>query len=110
MTPRREMAWSNSIRYAGTGAEALLRVHADDALAACLADGDTSIVTSAHGSLDAMVAIDANARRGVASLTHGRSGSSPGVLTSSRAGVDPITAMPHASGLPVTIRRAAPEA
>ncbi len=105
VTPRREMAWSNSIRYAGVGAEAMLRLHAEDASAAGLADGDTTTIDSEHGAVEATVTIDANARRGVASLTHGRAGSSPGVLTSSRAGVDPITAMPHASGLPISIRR-----
>jgi hypothetical protein len=36
-------------------------------------------------------------------LTHGHEGQSPGRLTSSRVGVDPLTTMPHASGLPVTI-------
>ncbi len=29
LTPRREVAWSNSVRYAGSGAEAVVRLHPD---------------------------------------------------------------------------------
>ncbi|MGZ4711131.1 MAG: hypothetical protein ACXWBN_20505, partial [Acidimicrobiales bacterium] len=49
--------------------------------------------------------VDGNVRAGVASVTHSRSASGPGRLTSSVVGVDPLTGMPHASGLRVSISR-----
>ena len=36
-------------------------------------------------------------------MTHGRRDASPGSLTSATVDVDPLTAMPLASGLPVTL-------
>jgi anaerobic selenocysteine-containing dehydrogenase len=103
LTPRREMAWSNSIRYAGSGTEPIVRMHPDDAQASNVRDGDRVTVTSAHGEIGATVVGDTNIRRGVVSFTHGRRQHVPGALTSSRVGVDPLTTMPHASGLPVTV-------
>ena len=103
LAPRREMAWSNSVRYAGRGAEPEVRLHPDAARAAGVSDGDRALVASEHGSLVATVTIDANVRADVASVTHGRSGRSPGRLTSTTIGVDPLTGMPHASGVPVTV-------
>ena len=106
VTPRREMAWSNSVRYAGGGGEPLARVHPDDLAAAGLGDGDHAIVTSAHGAATVTVSADAGVRAGVVSLTHGRAAGSPGSLTSARVDVDPLTTMPLASGVPVTISSA----
>jgi anaerobic selenocysteine-containing dehydrogenase len=103
MTPRREMGWSNSVRFAKQGDGPILRLHVDDARSAGVADGHQVEVASDHGTITATVAIDENIRAGVVSLTHGHEGQSPGRLTSSRVGVDPLTTMPHASGLPVTI-------
>jgi anaerobic selenocysteine-containing dehydrogenase len=103
LTPRREMAWSNSVRYAGEGTEAVLRLHPDAARAAGVAAGARAQVTSEHGTLVATVAIDANVRADVASVVHGRRGRSAGRLTSATAEVDPLTGMPHASGVPVTV-------
>jgi hypothetical protein len=102
LVPRREMGWSNSIRYGG-GDVAVVRVHPDEAGAAGLADGDEVEVRSEHGSLRASIAIDPGIRPGVVSVTHGHEGASPGRLTSRRADVDPLTAMPHASGVPVSL-------
>ncbi len=107
LTPRREVGWSNSVRYAGRGAEAVLRLHPADAESAGLADGDRADVTSAHGSMTTVVAVDGNVRTGVASVTHSGSADGPGLLTSSAHGVDPLTGMPHASGLAVTVTSAA---
>ena len=59
-------------------------------------------VTSAHGSIEASAALDERLRPGTVSLTHGRGDSPAGRLTSATADVDPLTAMPLASGLPVT--------
>ena len=49
---------------------------------------------------------DPGVRPGTASLTHGRSTAPPGVLTSTTVDVDPLTAMPMASGLAVSVRPA----
>ena len=40
LTPRREVAWSNSVRYAGPGTEAVVRIHPSDAQACGLAVGE----------------------------------------------------------------------
>jgi hypothetical protein len=42
------------------------------------------------------------------SVTHGHTDANPGRLTSARHDVDPLTAMPLASGVPVTIARIRP--
>lgn len=115
MTPRRQMAWSNAVRYgreagadqgAGEDGATNVRIHPLDATTHGLADRDVALVTSAHGELRAVVRVDAGVRAGVVSVTHGRAGASPGRLTSSSVDVDALTAMPLASGLAVTIRRA----
>ena len=58
---------------------------------------------SEHGSLRAALAVDPGVRPGVVSVTHGHDGASPGRLTSRLDDVDPLTAMPHASGVPVSL-------
>ena len=103
VTPRREIAWSNSVVYAGAGNEPTARVSPADAARAGLATGHTAVVASAHGSLRAQVAVDPNLREGVVSITHGRRDDGPGQLTSTQVDVDPISTMPLASGVPVTI-------
>jgi anaerobic selenocysteine-containing dehydrogenase len=103
LAPRREMGWVNSVRYGGPESPPLVRLHPDDADRAGLASGGPAAVRSAHGSLTATVAVDDKVRPGVVSITHGRRGHSPGELTSSVDGVDPLTAMPQASGVPVTV-------
>ena len=107
LVPRREMAWSNSIRFAGAGAEPELRLHPDDAIADRRGrPGRVVVVASAHGEIVAGLAVDPGVRPGTASLTHGRSTAPPGVLTSTTVDVDPLTAMPMASGLAVSVRPA----
>lgn len=103
LVPRREAAWSNSVRCAGHGAEAVVRVHPDDARLHRVVDGARVRVASAHGEMVASVACDERVRRGVVSVTHGRVDAPVGLLTSARVEVDPLTTMPHASGVPVTI-------
>jgi len=103
LVPRREMAWSNSVRYAGTGREPELRLHPDDARCHDLADGGRAVVTSAHGAVAVAVAVDDGVRAGTASLTHGRADASAGALTSLVHDVDALTGMPLASGVPVTV-------
>jgi anaerobic selenocysteine-containing dehydrogenase len=105
MTPRREMAWSNSVRFGIEREPSVLRLHSTDVANLGLIEGEQATVASAHGSVSARVTIDDNVRRGVASLTHGDATQGPGNLTSGREGVDPLTTMPHASGLAVTVSR-----
>lgn len=107
LTPRREMTWSNSVACTDHVAPAVVRLHPADAAASELVSGNAAAISNEHGSLVATVLVDANVCRGVVSVTHGHPGLSPGRLTSSRLGVDPLTAMPRASGFPVTIRRVA---
>ncbi len=102
LVPRREMGWSNSVHYGGTGAEPVARMNPADAPA----DGLTSVtLRSAHGAVTVTAAVDDRIRSGVVSVTHGRAAQTPGLLTSNRVDVDPLTAMPRASGVPVTISR-----
>ena len=104
---RREVAWSNSITYAGRGDEPALRLHPADAAARGMTAPGRVTVTSAHGSIEVSAALDERLRPGTVSLTHGRGDSPAGRLTSATADVDPLTAMPLASGLPVTVAVAA---
>jgi anaerobic selenocysteine-containing dehydrogenase len=103
MVPRREMSWSNSVRCAGIGDEPVVIVHPEDAARAGVSDGTWVAVSSAHGSLVAVVSCDEGVRTGVVSVTHGHPGADTGALTSLRVDVDPLTAMPRASGLPVRL-------
>jgi len=105
LVPRRESAWSNSVRFAGSGDEPVVLIHPDEARERQLVTGDWVAVTSAYGSLVATVSIDDAIRPGVLSVTHGHPGSLTGTLTSFSEGVDPLTAMPRASGLPVRIEK-----
>ena len=103
LAPRRQMAWSNSIAYAGSADEPVVRMNPEDASDANLEDGVIVTITSAHGRLTAAMTIDDNVRTGVVSVTHGRMSQSPGRLTSSHEDVDLITAMPRASGVAVSV-------
>ena len=105
LTPRREMAWSNSVRYGIERQQSVLRLNRTDADAAGLLDGDVATVRTAHGAVSAVVTIDDHVRSGVASLTHGDVAAGPGHLTSSHHDVDRLTTMPHASGFAVTVSR-----
>ena len=108
LIPRREVAWSNSVRYAGSGSEPVVRVHRGDGEHTGLEDGDRVEVTSSHGRMIATATIDPHARPGVVSITHSRAAPGPAWLTSTTVGVDPLTGMPHASGLPITLTRLKP--
>ena len=106
LTPRREVAWSNSVRYAGAGTEPVVRLHPADADAAGLVDGDRADLASAHGTMTATVAVDPQGRPGAVSVTHSAAVPGPGLLTSAHDDVDPLTGMPRASGVAVTVTRA----
>ena len=103
LTPRREMSWSNSVQCTEHSQPAVVRLHPADAAASNLVDGNLAAISSDHGTIVASVRIDDHVRPGVVSMTHGHGSASPGHLTSSHIDVDPLTTMPRASGLPVTI-------
>ena len=89
---------------AGDGAEAVAIMHPSDAAAAGVTHGGWAAIISRHGSIVVTVAIDETLRPGVVSVTHGHPGSSPGMLVSGVEDVDPLSAMPWASGFPVSVR------
>ena len=103
LVPRREMGWSNSVRYGGVDGEVLARISPVDAATAGVSDRDRVVLTSTNGEIAATVAVDDRAMPGVVSFTHGRRHQSPGALVSSADEVDLLTAMPRASGVPVTL-------
>jgi anaerobic selenocysteine-containing dehydrogenase len=103
LVPRRENGWSNSVLAAGDGSEPVAHLHPEDAAAAGLGDGGWAAIRSAHGSMVVVVGFDPGLRRGTVSVTHGHRGASPGLVVSGTRDVDPLTAMPWASGLPVSI-------
>jgi len=104
LSPRRDMAWSNSVRYGpDDDDETFLHVHPLDAADAGVADGVRVSVTSQHGAVEVTVVVDHRLRPGVVSLVHGRRGRSPGALVSTRDAVDSLTTMPRTSGVPVRV-------
>jgi anaerobic selenocysteine-containing dehydrogenase len=105
LTTRREVGWINSVRYHGLDYLSVVRMNPEDVARFDLDDGGRAWVRSDHGAVEATVVADRNIRRGVVSMTHGHRGSSPGSLISRRADVDPLTTMPRASALPVTVSR-----
>jgi anaerobic selenocysteine-containing dehydrogenase len=95
---RRDVRRLNSLTYAGD-TEPQVRVHPEDAVGL---DGLVT-VASVHGSLTGSVVLDPTMRPGTVSVNHGRAGADVAHLTSATVDVDPLTGMPHASGLPVTV-------
>jgi anaerobic selenocysteine-containing dehydrogenase len=105
LTPRREMGWSNSVRYGGEGATGPeLRAHPDDLTAAGLAGGDTARVTSRHGTIEVVTRADGAVRRGTVSITHARTDANASALVGAWEDVDPLTTMPRMSGVPVELQ------
>ncbi len=90
-------------------------LHPDDITALGGNDGAEVRISSAHGSIPAVVKADEALRRGVVSMTHGwgglpgeaedyrRDGASTNRLTSTAAGVEAINGMPVLSAIPVRI-------
>jgi anaerobic selenocysteine-containing dehydrogenase len=94
---RRDVRRLNSLTYAGD-TEPVVRLHPSDA-----PGSDRVRVASAHGSLVGTVVVDEHLRPGTVSVNHGRPGADVACLTSAVDDVDPLTGMPLASGLPVTV-------
>jgi len=99
---RRELRQSNSMLRAGAAHPPLL-MHPDDAARLGLTAGQSVRLSSSAGSTTAAVEPTDAIRPGVVSLPHGWP--TPGVneLTSSTAGVDPLTGMPLLTGIPVEV-------
>jgi anaerobic selenocysteine-containing dehydrogenase len=95
---RRDVRRLNSLTYAGD-TEPQVRVHPEDGAGL---DGLVT-VASAHGAITATVVLDPTMRPGTVSVNHGRAAADVARLTSATVDVDPLTGMPLASGLPVTL-------
>ena len=95
---RRDVRRLNSVTYAGD-TEPQVRLHPDDAPGG----GDRVTVASAHGAITGSLVLDPTMRPGTVSVNHGRAGADVARLTSATVDVDPLTTMPLASGLPVTV-------
>ena len=104
LTPRREMGWSNSIRYGGTDAVPEVRAHPDDLAAAGIRPTDRARLVSRHGTIVASTRADPTVKRGCVSVTHGRAAANASVLIGAREDVDPLSTMPWMSGIPVELR------
>lgn len=111
LVPRRQLRHLNSQLRDGSGPTGQQRdaptalVHPADAAEAGVADGDRAELVSAVGRLRITVAVDDEIRRGAVSVPHGFAAPNVSVLTSGRAGVDPLTGMVLQSGIPVSLRR-----
>jgi anaerobic selenocysteine-containing dehydrogenase len=103
LTPRREMGWSNSIRYGGTEAVAEVRAHPDDLAAAGVAAGDRARLVTRHGAIVASTRADSAVRRGCVSVTHGHARANASALVAAREDVDSLSTMPWMSGVPVEL-------
>ncbi len=104
LVPRRRMRANNSVPDpVDPGREALALLHPRDGRAAGVADGGTVKVTSAYGSIEVPVRFDPGLRPGVIAISHGDPAGNPGALVSAHHDIDPLTGMPRASGLPVTV-------
>ncbi|HEY8217973.1 MAG TPA: molybdopterin dinucleotide binding domain-containing protein, partial [Acidimicrobiia bacterium] len=107
LAPRRRARSMNSARYVAP-ADVLrepvdIRMHPGDVAGRGLADGRRVVVRSAHGTLEGVVRADPAVGAGVVSCTHGDVHANVGRLTSARVDVDPVTGMPRASGVAVTV-------
>jgi anaerobic selenocysteine-containing dehydrogenase len=105
LVPRRRMHTNNSVADPHGRDEPLVTVHPSDAAAASVTEGDCIVITSAHGSVTAVVSVDERVAPGVVSMSHGDAAASAGALVSRTRDVDPLTGMPRASGLPVSLSR-----
>jgi anaerobic selenocysteine-containing dehydrogenase len=107
LTNRRDVRRLNAVDYAseplGRAEDPAARLHPDDAAARGVDDGDLVRIASAHGHIDIVVRLDPGIRPGTVSVNHARGHSPVAALTSRIDGVDPLTAMPRASALPVRL-------
>jgi anaerobic selenocysteine-containing dehydrogenase len=107
LAPRRRVRSMNSARYVARADAARepvdIRMHPADAASRGFADGEEVRVSSAHGAIVGVLAVDPAVASGVVSCTHGDDAVNVGALTSARVDVDVDTGMPRASGVAVTV-------
>lgn len=99
---RRELRQSNSMLRTDVAPPPLL-MHPDDAVRLGLTSGQPVRLSSPAGSTVATVTVTDAIRPGVVSLPHGWPAPGVNELTSSTAGVDPLTGMPLLTGIPVEV-------
>jgi anaerobic selenocysteine-containing dehydrogenase len=105
LVPHRQQARSNSIGFRqADGAPSGTLIHPDDAARLGLDEGVAVTLRSAHGQIVSALHITEVIRQGVVSCSHGRGLDGTGRLVA-LDDIDPLTAMPVASGVPVTITR-----
>lgn len=105
----RQLTRTNSTPYlspAKSRDEPSLHLHPDDAAALGLGAGCRIEVASAAGSLEAILELDRDLRRGVASLAPGWHDANVCRLTSSHLEIDPLTGQPPMTAIPVRLSRA----
>ncbi len=90
-------------------------MHPDDLAQLGVQNGDSVRISSAHGSIPAIVEADTSLRRGLVALSHAfgglvdeddqylEQGSNVGKLLSTEVDYDPITGMPRMGNIPVAI-------
>ncbi len=104
LVPRRRMRANNSVSDpVDPEREPLIVIHPDDAREAGVTNGDTVVVTSAHGHTSGVARVDDKVRAGVVSMSHGDAACSPGALVSAHDEIDELTGMPIASGVSVRL-------
>jgi len=104
----RQLCRTNSTAYVAADVSRdlpCIRVGPEDAAARGLREGDRARLASEFGDLSAAVQIDPRLRRGVISLSHGWPEANVCRLTSATQGVDPLTAQPQMTALPVSLRK-----
>jgi anaerobic selenocysteine-containing dehydrogenase len=109
LVPRRQVHTVNATVY-GTAdpARAVLNpLDATDAGLAEVPEGATIRLTTSAGWVEGELARDTGIARGTVALTHGRAGLLVSELIGAVDAVDPLTGMPRASGVPVTLTVAA---
>ncbi|MEO5666175.1 MAG: molybdopterin-dependent oxidoreductase [Nocardioides sp.] len=113
LVPRRQLRQLNSqLVESGTAdrrrAVPTIIMNPVDAAERGQAAGDRVSVSGSTGMLSGVLEIDPGAARGVVSIAHGHGNVNVNVLTSTVTGVDELTGMIMASGLPVEVGSAEP--
>jgi anaerobic selenocysteine-containing dehydrogenase len=104
----RQLSRTNSTEYVSPKiSRDLPAVHLSpaDAVRLGLQHGDRAQIASAFGRIQAPVHVDKRLRAGVVSLSHGWPEANVCQLTSATQGIDPLTAHPRMTALPVSVTK-----
>ena len=107
----RQLTRTNSTPYmspARSPEAPTLHLHPEDAAAHDFAAGSRIEIKSRAGSLEAILELDRNLRRGVVSIAPGWFDANVGQLTSSYLEIDPLTGQPPMTGIGVRLAAAQP--